>query len=435
MKDEVKVGLFALAGIATLAFSLILLADFSIGKRYRIYVTFDDISGLASKSPVRLNGVEVGKIKSVSFDGKKVVAEVLVDEKVKIARDSKFYIASTSIVGSKFLQINQGDLSLGYLRPGERVDAITRKPIEEVVLEMAEKINSLANQLTSKGEIAKNLSEAAKNLRDITANLNSLISRNSTSIDSLIKNADETLSKIKEFSIKIENIIDRIQSSEGAIGTLLNDKTTQENVKQTIENIKDATKSLKEYTSKTSKVKTYWKWEFKYEPSSKQSYNDVGLRINVNENKYYYVGASNIISMKNKPRGTSYEPHNTLDAYLGWNYDRWGFYVGAIRGTGGFGVKYRITGNEAEKNSLWFEAEANEFSRNRVVKSRYFNDARYDASVRYYLKPGISTSLKLTDILEVKRISVTTKIVFEDKDITTILGLTGGSSAAALIAK
>ncbi len=433
MKDELKVGFFSLAGIVVLAFSLLVLGDFTLQKRYSIYVKFDNIGGVASKSAVRLNGVEVGKIKNVKFDGEKVIAEVLIDENIKIAKNSKFYIASTSIIGSKFLQIEQGSLSTGYLKPGETVNAITRKPIEEVIFDIAEKINNLMEQITSNRELVKNLNESVRNLRDITANLNSLISRNSDNIDSIIKNADKASSNIEELTAKLEGIVNKIESGEGTVGKLINDKATAENLRQTVENIKDATKSLKEYTSKVSKIKTYWKWEFKYEPPSRESYNDVGLKINVNENKYYYVGASNIINIKNRARGVSYEPRNTVDAYIGWDYDRLGFYAGAIRGSGGFGFKYRIYGDIPQTNALWFETEANEFSRNRYIKSRYFNDPRYDVALRYYLKPGISTSLKLTDILEIKRIFITTKIVFEDRDITTIFGLTGGSSAALMI--
>ncbi len=433
MKDELKVGIFTLAGIVILVFSLLILGDFTLQKRYTIYVKFNDISGVAPKSSVRLNGVEVGKIKSVKFDGEKVIAEVLINENIKIAKNSKFYIASTSIIGSKFLQIEQGNLSAGYLKPGEIVGAIPKRQIEEAVLDIAEKVNNLIEQITSNGELAKNLNDSVRNLRDITANLNYLISRNSNNIDLLIENASKASSNINELTAKLENIVDKIESGEGTVGKLINDKTTAENVRQTVENIKDATRSLKEYTSRVSKIKTYWKWELKYEPKSRESYNDVGLKINVNENKYYYFGASNIINIKNRARGISYEPRNTVDAYIGWDYDRWGFYAGAIRGSGGFGFKYRIYEDISQANALWFETEANEFSRNRYIKSRYFNDARYDVALRYYLKPGISTSLKLTDILEVKRIFITTKIVFEDKDIATIFGLAGGSSAGLIV--
>lgn len=432
MKDEIKVGLFTLTGILVLGFSLLILGDVTFEKRYPIYVVFDDVGGLASKSAVRLNGVEIGKIKDIFFEGKDVIAEIMINESIKISRDAKFYIASTSIIGSKFLQIQQGNLSTGYIKPKERVRAITRKPIEEVILDVAEKINTLIDELTSNGELAKNLNESVKNLRDITANLNRLISKNSSNIDTITENAAEVSENINILTSRLDSILEKIENGKGTLGTIISDEKTANDIKETLSNVKEATKSLREFTQKTSAIKIFWKWDFKYEPSSRESFNDVGLRFEVNKNKYYYAGASNIINIKNIPRGISYEPKNTVDAYIGWDYNKWGFYIGAIRSTGGFGLKYKLF--ELDNHSLYIETEANEFSRNRKIKSRSFNDARYDIGIRYIPKPGLSASIKLTDILEVKRIILTTRVVFEDKDIAHLLGLASGSSTA-IIAK
>ncbi|MCX7641946.1 MAG: MlaD family protein [Elusimicrobiales bacterium] len=432
MKDEIKVGIFTLIGIIIFGGSLLILGDISLEKKYSLYVTFDNIGGLAVKSAVRLNGVEVGKIKNVFFKDQFVVAEISIRESVKIYRDSKFYIASTSIIGSKFLQIEQGNPQTGVLKPYEEVKAITRKPIEDVVLDVAEKLNTLIDELTSKGELAKNINESVKNLRDITVNLNKIISKNSHNIDTITENVAETTQNIKILTSKLENILNKIEQGEGTLGTLISDSKTASELKETVSNIKEATKSLKDFAQKTSKIKISWRWDFKYEPKSKEAFNDVGLKFNVNDYKYYYAGASNIINIKNTPRGISYEPKNTIDAYLGWDYDKWGFYIGAIRSTGGFGLKYKIS--EFGNNSIYLETEANEFSRNRKIKSRMFNTARYDFGIRYNLNPNISASIKITDILEVKRMLLSTRILFEDKDFAYLLGLTGGSSTA-LIAK
>lgn len=431
MKDEIKVGLFTFSGIIVFGFSLLVLGDINLERRYSIYVIFDNVGGVASKSAVKLNGVEIGKIKKIFFDEKDVIAEISIKENIKIYRDSKFYIASTSIIGSKFLQIEQGNPYSGTIKPGEKVRALTKKPIEDLIIELAQKINSLVDEITSKGELAKNLNDTVKNLRDITSNLNTLISKNSNNISILTQNAAESSQNIKNLTSKLENILNKIESGEGTIGTLLSDNKTATDIKETVSNIKEATKSLKDFTQKTSKIRIFWRWDYKYEPKSKESFNDIGLRINVNEIKYYYAGASNIINIKNKPRGVSYELKNTVDAYIGWDYPNWGFYFGAIRSSGGFGLKYKII--DLEKNSLFLETEANEFSRNRKINSRSFNDARYDIALRYNHTPGFSATLKLTDILEVKRIMLSTRITFEDKDLAHLLGLAGGGSAAFLV--
>ncbi len=433
MRNEIKVGFFVLAGIVLFGFSLFMLGDFSIEKRYPIYVIFDDVGGLANKSNVKLNGVEVGKIRNIWFEDEGVIVEVLINEKVKIYKNSKFYIASTSIIGSKFLQIEQGKPSSGVLKPGEKVYAVTRKPIEEMILDVAENVNMLIKEISKNGELAENLNETVKNLRGITSSLNQFFSSNSPKFDNISSNLEATTLRIKDLTAKLDNIITRLEKGEGTIGTLLTDEDTKNNVKQSILNIKDATKSLKDFVGKTSKIRTYWRWDFKYEPKARESYNDVGLKIFVNENKYYYAGISNFLNIKNKPRGISYEIPNTVDAYLGWKYPAGEFYIGIIRATGGFGIKYIPFYDDDFFGRFSLNFEANEFSRNRRIKGRGFNDARYDVGVDYKFNENFAANLRITDILEVKRLNISTKVLFEDKDIAYLLGFVGGGSASALV--
>jgi hypothetical protein len=268
-----------------------------------------------------------------------------------------------------------------------------------------------------------------RNLRSITANLNEIISSNSSKVDSISAKLDDALTNIRNITEKLDNILAKVEKGEGTVGALISDSKTASDVKESISNIKDATKFLKYFTSKTSKIRLYWNFEHKYEPKAKESFVNAGLKIQVNDNKYYYVGASNGLNIKNKPRGISYEIPNTVDAYLGWDYPLWGFYMGTIRGTGGFGVRYTPFYYDDFFSRFNLNFEVNEFSRNRKIKQRFFNDARYDIGLRYNINKIISANVKLTDILEVKRFQFSTRVIFEDKDLAHLFGFVGGSSS------
>lgn len=433
MKDEIKVGFFVLGGIVMLGFSLFMLGDVSFEKRYPIYVVFDNVSGLANKTSVRLNGVEVGKIKDFRFDGSKVIAKIMIKNGIKIFKNSKFYIASTNIIGSKFIEIEQGDSKSGIIKEGEKVVAVSKKQIEEIIIDLADTVNTLIKNLDTNGEFTKNLNETVRNLRDITLSINELISNNSPSIENITSKMNDTMTNVKNLTEKLDRMISKIDKGEGTIGTLLSDVSTKDDLKQSISNIREATKSLKDFVGKTSKIKTYWGWEFKYETASRESYNDVGLKIYVNDNKYYYAGARNIINIKNKPFGVSYELPNRVDAYIGWSYPLYEFYIGSIMSCGGFGIRYTpfYYDDLWQRFSLLFEAY--EFSRNRRIKGRFFNDARYDIGLSYKANKYLSGNIKITDLLEVKRVSISTKVLFEDKDIANLLGLVGGAGAGAIV--
>lgn len=435
MCNELKVGFFVFAGIVLFAVSLFMLGDFSFKKNYQINVIFNDVGGLANKSVVKLNGVEVGRIKDLIVYDSKVKAEILINEGVKIYRNAKFYIGSTSIIGSKFIQIEQGNPLEGVIKAGETVYAVNRKPLEDMILELSDNINRLIKDISNNGEFARNLNKTVENLRDITSGLNQIISSNSDNIDNIISKLDDTMNNVKSLTAKLDKILTNIDEGRGTIGALISDEKTKDDVKQSISNIKEATRSLKDFVSKTSKIKTFWKWDFKYEPSAHESYNDVGLKIYVNDNKYYYAGGSNLLNIRNRPHGVSYEMPNRIDAYIGWDYPLWGFYAGIIKGTGGFGLLYTPFYYDDFLGRLSFNLEANEFSRNRYIKGRWFNDARYDLGVIYKVNNNISGSVKITDLLEVKRLNLSTRVLFEDKDLANLLGLVGGAQTGALIKK
>ena len=65
MKPETKLGLFTVVGIAVLGFSLYFLGGLSVTRTYNVNVKFQDVSGLPVKAPVKLAGVEVGKVKEI----------------------------------------------------------------------------------------------------------------------------------------------------------------------------------------------------------------------------------------------------------------------------------------------------------------------------------------------------------------------------------
>ncbi|NLH39195.1 MAG: MCE family protein [Elusimicrobia bacterium] len=435
MKNEIKVGIFVLIGIVVLGFSLFMLGDFSFQKRYSVSVVFDEVGGLANKSNVKLNGVDVGKIKDIRFDGDKVIAEVLINSDAKIARNSKFYIAATSIIGSKFLQIDQGNLNKGIIKPGDTIYAINKKPLEEMITDVAENVNKLVKNIDSNGELARNLNDVVLNLRDLTANLNQMISSNSPKVDDITSKVDLTMDNIKDLTTRLDKIIAKIDSGDGAIGALVSDTKTKDDVKESISNVKDATKSLKDFMTRTSKLRTYWVINVKNEPAAKQSFSDAGVRLYVNDNRYYYGGLSNVVNIKNKTRGTSYEPRNTADAYMGWTYPLWEFYLGYIRGSGGFGMRYTPFYTDPFWGKLSLTAEANEFSRNRIIRGRRFNSPRYDLGLDYKFTNILSAEFSVTDILEVQRINLSAKVAFEDKDLATLFGLIGGSGAASAAVK
>jgi phospholipid/cholesterol/gamma-HCH transport system substrate-binding protein len=433
MKEEIKVGFFVLAGIVFLATAIFLLGDFSFKKHYNIDVVFKEVAGLADKSNVRLNGVEVGKVKKVYIDQDKVVVKISIESGVIIYKNSKFSIGSTSIIGSKFLQIDQGSADSGVLANGEIVYGENSLSMEKAITQAIGNLENFMSSVNKNGEFGKNLNDVVLNVKNLTATLNEMISVSQPHIENSMARMEDVLNNLKSLTDRLDKLTDKIDKGEGTIGALISDKNTKEDVKAAISNIKDSTDSLRKYLNKTSKIRTYWMWDTRYEPVSEYNMNSVGVKLYTSENKYYYAGISNFFNIKNQDRGITYEEKNRVDAYMGWEWKKADFYIGALMSNAGAGIIYRPFYYDHILGKFSFLFEGNDFARNRVIKGRKFNNPRYDVGLNYKVNSNLETGIRVSDIVEVKRFSYSAKILFEDKDLAYLFGFLGGSGSAMAI--
>ncbi|WP_413576312.1 MlaD family protein [Bdellovibrio sp. HCB290] len=133
MKVETKVGLLALVSIIMVmafAYAMGFISPFSNTKE--LNVMFNFAGGIEEGSPVRVMGIKVGKVKSITFDPEfkmatgeevKLRLTITVDKKAwtSVRKDSKFFINLAGVIGEKFLEISPGSAAAGEFAAGEYV--------------------------------------------------------------------------------------------------------------------------------------------------------------------------------------------------------------------------------------------------------------------------------------------------------------------------
>ncbi|MCX5783014.1 MAG: MlaD family protein [Elusimicrobia bacterium] len=430
MNSETKVGIFVLAGLLLIGAAIFLLGDFSLSKQYPIYVEFKDVAGLPDKSLVKLSGVEVGKVKSVTIEGSKVVVRLAIKDGVEIYRDSRFFIGSTSIIGSKFLQIDQGSLSSGIISPGERVKGDDTLPLDRMIVSTLGSMQTMLDDISRKGRlgehiniIAEQLQATLANVRELTATMNDLIassnphlSRSSENIEFITKKIDALLSKADEF-------IAKLNTGQGAVGALVSDKKVKDDVTATVSNLKEVSASAKNMFNRIGGYRVYWSYENRAEPAAKTSRSNVGLKISPREGRYYYLGMSNIANTADRPRGPDYLEKNKIEAQLGWEFKNAQLYAGFLHGAGGAGISLSPFYSIPALDRLALFAEGSDFLRNREISGRLFDKPRYDVGANVKLNRIVSVGVRSADIKGTGNTQYGAKITFEDKDIAYLLGL------------
>jgi phospholipid/cholesterol/gamma-HCH transport system substrate-binding protein len=421
MSSEMKVGVFVLTGAILIGLALFMLGDYSFKSYYPVKAEFSDVSGLPDKAAVKLSGVEVGKINRIYLKREKVIVQLDILTGVRIYRGAKFSVGSTSVIGSKFLEIDQGDPALGLIKAGDTVHGEEPVSLEKAVAKALDSIQGLASDMRANGRTADSLQQILDNLRGITANLNEIISNGQP-------HAENLMAKLDSISTKMDDIASKLDSGQGVAGALLTDSKMKDDVHAAVSNLKDASASVKDVLGRINGFRTYWNWDYNYEPLSGASKNNFGLRIYPRENRYYYLGADNIINTNNKIGGTDYEVNNSVDALLGWDVGAFDLYAGILRGSGGGGLRWRPFYNSSW-DRIELLAEGSDLNRNRYIKGRRFNSPRFDAGAYYWFNKYASVGMRLNDITETKMVDYTARVAFEDKDISYLFGLISFGSA------
>ncbi len=112
-KTDFLVGLFVLLGILAAVFLMLQagnLKTFSIGQTYHVTARFENIGALKVRSPVKSNGVVVGRVSNISFDNKEFKAVVGMDIEggYQFPEDSSASIMTSGLLGEQYVGLTPG---------------------------------------------------------------------------------------------------------------------------------------------------------------------------------------------------------------------------------------------------------------------------------------------------------------------------------------
>ncbi len=428
MSLETKVGAFVLAGLMLLATAIFLLGDFTLESRYTISVSFHDVANLAKDAPVKLAGVEVGRVKGLVLENGRAKVVCSIRKGVDIYKGAKISVASTGIIGSKFLAIEQGKLSQGLIETGAMIEGVDPVSLENSMTKALGSLEDMLGQFNSKGPngtLAENLRDTVSNVRDLTANLNDLIATSKPNLEKALERTDALTAKLDELLAKTNTVMASLSTDKGAIGAMLNDPKVKEDVKQTIASARDAAASAKDVFGRITQFRVWWNLDWRYENALQASRVDAGVKISPRAGRYYYLGGANLGNTSDQTRSheTDYVQKNRVDALLGFEKGPFDLAVGCLRSAGGlrltvtpfyrydFGKRFSVMG------------QAYDFGRDRIVNGRVLNHPIYDAGAMARVTRWLGIGARVEDIQVLKEFTMWANILFEDQDLAYLFGL------------
>ncbi len=233
---QLKVGVLGIVALSCIALLVFLLTGNMHWFQHEVplHVYTSDAAGLTKGAPVRINGIQAGKVDVVRLSGDTNPARVIkvdfhVDEDMlkQIPSDSLASISSDNLLGStKFLQINKGT-SPTPIRPGATVKAVDTKQFDQLVAQGFGILDSLQDTVqkiqTIVGDVENGKGTIGKLLVDQT----------------LFNNLQATVSQV-------QLLVTTLNSKTGTVGHLINDNALYEQVQAVVTRVDQLTLGLQQ---------------------------------------------------------------------------------------------------------------------------------------------------------------------------------------------
>jgi len=233
---EVKVGVVVVLAMLILAGMIIVMGDYTIfEKGYTIYADFDYVGGIKVGAPVKMAGVEVGKVKDIKVvytPSAKVRLELRINEGVKICGGATAYIATLGLMGEKYVEISGGSPECPYIPAGTIVQGVGPARFDKMLVAGEKAATNLVELLQKMNEVfspelkeslvaaAGKLQESGEKLAKLLEGLEKMINDNQDNVQQTLKNVAESAEAIKEAA---ENIKEITGQNEEKIASMMGD--------------------------------------------------------------------------------------------------------------------------------------------------------------------------------------------------------------------
>jgi phospholipid/cholesterol/gamma-HCH transport system substrate-binding protein len=225
----------------------------------KLYTYMDDAVGLASKAPVRLNGILAGSVAKVDLSGesnpKRVIkVEMDIDQAMlkNIPVDSVAALSAENVLGTKFVNITRG-VSPVLVQPGAEIRSLDTAEFQEVVRQsysvlaslqgIIKRVDAIVGLIESgQGSIGKLLVDeelyrrvlaVVNDVQKVSAALNT----NRGTIGKLLYDDDLYLD-IRRTMGRLDTMVADLQEGRGTAGKFLKDEALYDDSRRTIAEVR-----------------------------------------------------------------------------------------------------------------------------------------------------------------------------------------------------
>ncbi|MEO1653297.1 MAG: MlaD family protein, partial [Bacteroidota bacterium] len=242
------------------------------------YIVYENINGLAISSPVKLNGMQVGRVNDISIlqdQGNKLKVYVTIRSDLKLGNKTTATLSDDGLLGGKVILLDVGPVDQ-VLASGSELEANEEAGLLSSLTEKADPLIAKADSIFGHLEgITRTLNNSRENITKIFDNLTSTSTNLAQALDAnalrkvqadlsifssdlvkLEKKFDPMVSRLDTFSTQLadmdlnkslneankaltnlNDVLDKINKGEGTLGALANNDSLYNNLNGLTENL------------------------------------------------------------------------------------------------------------------------------------------------------------------------------------------------------
>ena len=242
VSTEQKVGLFFLTTLILLAVMIELVEDWRPFEDQYPYVSYFNYAvGLKVGDPVRIAGVDVGKVKKISIEDHQVRIDFYVNRQDSIRQDSLAQIRQTNMLGGVFLGLDFGSAESKILPPGSSVNTRDSTNIDQLITNLDRNQDRFLRPL---GELVDESRESLAETVNRMERIVTKIDEGEGTLGRLVNNPT-LYDEMAAMSTRLNQLLVKLESGNGSLGKLIDDPTLYDNLNQTMINLAALSNQIK----------------------------------------------------------------------------------------------------------------------------------------------------------------------------------------------
>ncbi len=196
--QEIKVGITVTVSFLLLVLLLVAVSGIRWHKKTVTYTTrFSYVGGLSVGSPVRLGGLQVGRVARIlppSPTDRRIALELEVAEGTPVKRDSRAYLTSVGLMGEFYVEIRPGSPDAPELPPGSEIPALDATTFSQLSASMGDLVNQVQDLLTGVNRLVD--PNSPDGLPALLAQVNTLLAENRQELHSVLAGTQQLLATL-----------------------------------------------------------------------------------------------------------------------------------------------------------------------------------------------------------------------------------------------